>query len=410
MSVAEWLSDRRMSARDRRETSVAVLGLAEFVPPVCEDGGAYVHPDDREDERFFRDVVLPEPMSDDAQARALASMEWDLWCDEQDQRARVESVAVAFDRFLATPEGMQWTADAERARLAARSDEGPCLSINKVNAGTDARSAVQHRRVKERSKRRQVAIAACVAAKVDTGFGVGRSVMVNDPTALRLRKLRANVGVAARACMVSEKGFRARVCKMVTLTIRKVEDWHPSMVRDYLRRLRAWMKRHHGCGLRYVWVAELQKRGAVHYHIAVFVKHGQRFPTPDKSGMWPHGWSNVMDARDAVGYLMAYMKKGSAMNQFAFPPGCRIYGTGGQDEALKAARRWLSWPGFVQSRAAAGDRWERAPGGGWLDPDGVVWDSEYRICGVAGCWGVRRVADHGRPMQVDGPFSWLRAA
>ena len=53
---------------------------------------------------------------------------------------------------------------------------------------------------------------------------------------------------------------------MVTLTYRNIDDWRADDVSYFMRLVRQWCKRRE-IEVRYVWVAELQKRGAVHYHV-----------------------------------------------------------------------------------------------------------------------------------------------
>ncbi|WP_395703037.1 hypothetical protein [Aquabacterium sp.] len=117
--------------------------------------------------------------------------------------------------------------------------------------------------------------------------------------------------------------------------------------------------------------------------------------------------SNRVVARNAVPYLMKYMSKGSAGTLGSFPKGARIYGVGGLEHSLRRARRWLGLPAFVQARSSLHDPWRRAQGGGWVDGEGELWPSEWRRCWAGDRWGLERVADHGRPFDASGPFSWL---
>lgn len=231
-----------------------------------------------------------------------------------------------------------------------------------------------------------------------------------DEDSMRVRHLRRAVGFSARAHGVSRKGYRADDVIMVTLTYRDASAWRPRHVADLMRRVRNWCKSH-GFPCRYVWVAELQKRGAIHYHVALFVPHGTRLPIPDKSGWWPHGSSRIELARSVVPYLMKYLSKGGdKAGAWRLPQGARMYGVGGVEHSLRRARRWLSLPAFVRARADIADDWRRAPGGGWVDPDGVIWPSEYRRARVGCFLAFERLHDHGRPFEPAGPFSWLPAA
>ena len=53
---------------------------------------------------------------------------------------------------------------------------------------------------------------------------------------------------------------------MVTLTYADLDAFQPRHISALLKHIRQWLlRRHHR--FHYVWVAELQKRGALHYHI-----------------------------------------------------------------------------------------------------------------------------------------------
>lgn len=238
--------------------------------------------------------------------------------------------------------------------------------------------------------------------RVEEGLGA----LVPNPARQRLARLRRQVGFAARGHEAGrrEAGRRDDYCAMVTLTYADVRGWAPEHLERFTDRVRHWMARR-GLSFRYVWVAELQRRGALHYHFAVWLPCGWRLPKPDEVGWWPYGSTRIEAARDAVAYLMKYLSKGSA--SVRFPGGARTHGAGGLEFSIRRARRWLGLPSFVRSRADCLDDWRRAPGGGWADPDGVVVPSEWArvVVGVRGA--LVRVADYGRPFHADGAFSWI---
>jgi hypothetical protein len=227
-----------------------------------------------------------------------------------------------------------------------------------------------------------------------------------DTKARVVPNLRRAVGFAARAHAVSAKGHRSDVCWMVTLTIDGTnDDWRPEWLTTAMNRMRDWCSRSAGCAFRYVWVAELQKRGVIHYHVAVWLPRGVRCPKFDKRGWWPHGMTNTLKARHATAYLMSYLKKGS--HDGDFPRGSRRYGVGGLDHVLRRARRWLGLPAFVQGNSSIHDRWERRKGGGWTSPQGAHFQSEFERVYVGDGWSLRRVAAHPIAIEAAGPFSWL---
>lgn len=223
----------------------------------------------------------------------------------------------------------------------------------------------------------------------------------------RIARLRRAVGFTARVhCTAVDLSAR---CCMVTLTYRDGLDWQPRHVADFVHTVRKHLARR-GVAFRYCWVAELQKRGAIHYHVALWLPADVDLPKPDKAGWWVHGSTRIEVARNAVPYLMKYLSKGNKASDHCLPLGARSYGCGGLGSAMRLARRWLSLPGFIQSRAdvATSAGWRRMTGGGWVDPEGTLWPSEFRRVGVGACWCLERVCDHGRPLaDVGGPFSFL---
>lgn len=194
---------------------------------------------------------------------------------------------------------------------------------------------------------------------------------------------------------------------MVTLTYRGDNgDWQPSHVRSFMDHVRKWCGRQ-GFAARYVWVAELQQRGVIHYHVAVWVPRGTRMPMPDRQGWWPHGMTRIEVARAAVPYLLKYLSKDTSKTLGRFPRGARIHGCGGLEHALRRARRWLGLPAFVQGNSSINDKWSRRVGGGWCSPDGTGVVSEFQRIHVAGRAALRRVARHPRAIDAHGPFSWV---
>lgn len=228
-----------------------------------------------------------------------------------------------------------------------------------------------------------------------------------DAEKRRLAQLRMHVGFAARAHGVTSKGHRTDRPYMVTLTYRGTNaDWSPRHISDAFAAVRKWCKRQ-GASFRYVWVAELQRRGVIHYHVACWLPRRLSMPKWDKRGWWPHGMTNVIRAKHATAYLMKYLSKGSQDTLGSFPKGSRIYGVGGLDTSLRRARGWLRRPAFVQGNSSIHSPWRRAVGGGWADGDGVIWPSEFAREWIAGSARITRVHTHPRSIDAAGPFSFL---
>jgi len=225
----------------------------------------------------------------------------------------------------------------------------------------------------------------------------------------RVARLRRSIGFTARVHLVDVE--IPSYCAMVTLTYKGSQtEWEPKHVSAYIDHLRKWWNRQgFESRLRYVWVAELQKRGSVHYHVAVFIPSGQTIPKPDQCGWWPHGASEVKAARGAVPYLMKYLSKGTKADAFRLPGGARCHGRGGLGESMRLALRWLGLPGFIKARTdfEGASAWSRVVGGGWSDGNGEIWSSEFQRVMVGGVWCLEKVRDHGRPFVADGVFCFL---
>lgn len=228
-----------------------------------------------------------------------------------------------------------------------------------------------------------------------------------DRDARRYSGLRQAIGFAARAHAVSAKGHRSDVPWMVTLTYAGDNaDWRPEHLTTAVNTFRKWCARQ-GFACRYVWVAELQKRGVIHYHLVAWLPRGERMPQWDRRGWWPHGMTNTLRARHATAYLMSYLKKGDLEARGSLPKGARNYGVGGLDHSLRRARRWLRLPSFVQGNSSIWDDWRREVGGGWRAPSGEHVASEFASLIVCGRRCLVRVAQHARSIVAAGPFSWL---
>ena len=140
----------------------------------------------------------------------------------------------------------------------------------------------------------------------------------------------------------------------VTLTYRGVDDWLPGHITKAVKNCRDWLARRvSGAKLRYTWVAELQKRGAVHYHVAIWLPKGLTLPKFDKQGWWPHGMTQVVRSVNPIGYLMKYLSKVGAFHKF--PPGCRLFGIGGLDVQARKIRTWINFPEWLKQSSGVGE-------------------------------------------------------
>lgn len=186
---------------------------------------------------------------------------------------------------------------------------------------------------------------------------------------LQARVSRMQERVRAWASYCTSAGLGGFQQKMITLTYAAAPDgqsqWRPQHIREFMGKVR----RH--CGSRllaYAWVAELQERGEVHYHVLLILDQGAHLPYPDRAGWWVHGMSRIEVAR-SLGYVVKYAQKGLTGSQ-SFPAGLRLFAVW----VVKAARtelynQWVrvkSLPSWLRPQAIVSDLWpKRALGGGW---------------------------------------------
>lgn len=169
---------------------------------------------------------------------------------------------------------------------------------------------------------------------------------------------------------VQNGGFRGN-WYLLTFTYRNGADWEPQDIKRWLQATRKQFQRK-GAALHYVWVAELQKRGAIHYHAIVWVPRGHFIRKPDLCGLWPKGSTQIAKARNAVGYLAKYAGKGLAApldpdgREIRFPRGARIQGAGGLAQSgVIEARYWLA-PRWAREAVGGQVTDIRRVPGGWL--------------------------------------------
>lgn len=224
----------------------------------------------------------------------------------------------------------------------------------------------------------------------------------------RLKRLCRSIVTAARMHEHELLGLARHKPAMLTLTYREVGAWHPRHISDLLRLTRQWLSRRE-CRFRYVWVAELQQRGALHYHVVIWLPRGLSLPKPDKQGWWPHGSTRIEWARQPVGYLVKYASKLDSKVGIGFPAGARLHGHGGLEDFGRSVAQWFNLPTWAREVCDLAGRAVRRKGVGLVDrQSGVCLPSPWRVsCSESGaviatqawCYvdGLRDVA---------GPFSW----
>lgn len=163
--------------------------------------------------------------------------------------------------------------------------------------------------------------------------------IVRDDKKLRLRRLQRRIA-SWYEVMGNPYGYK---WYMITLTytpdLRRWSKgyytaWSPRHISQYL----AIMRKQLGKALYgYAWIAEVQERGEVHYHIMVLSKKWPR--KPDRSGAWPWGISRVEVAKKGPWYLIKYAGK-EKQKYFCFmPKGMRVFGISIKELGLRV-RYW----------------------------------------------------------------------
>lgn len=219
--------------------------------------------------------------------------------------------------------------------------------------------------------------------------------------ARRMARMRKSLWGAAH-CFRAALGRSYRAW-FVTLTYRDPLGWEPGHVRAFLTRMRAWCAARR-LTLHYVWVAELQTRGAMHYHVVLWLPLPFRCPKPDVTGMWAHGMTQTELGIAPVPYLMKYCSKGSASTH-AVPKGARIFGVGGLPGDGRLIVSWLNLPGWAQALHGVGEV-ARKSVGLVVRASGEVLQSPYVCVPVHGGVSLFRMG----PVVArwfDGPYSSL---
>lgn len=219
-------------------------------------------------------------------------------------------------------------------------------------------------------------VAAGLVYSQTSGTSEGKVIRV-DREASRLKRLRCSVLTAARLHVQERPRWRVL---MLTLTYRPDVQWAPGQVSSVVRHIRQWLARK-GHDMRFVWVQEFTKKGKPHYHMLIWLPLGLSLPKPDKQGWWPHGFTRIEWAKNAVGYIAKYASKGDSL---ALPAkGARMHGNGGLTGCALVEQRWWKLPGWLRHRVKPSDGVRRAApgsGGGFVHPDsGEVYKSPWVV-------------------------------
>lgn len=292
--------------------------------------------------------VTPEAYIAERMQMAVAAAEWRSLTTWERRDRIVDKVCKA--AFNGAGKG-------QRPRASAASAEPLALGfISNATSGSSTHEGAEKRPLRER-------------------FAIDRN-------AQRCKRMRVGVSNSARLLhrlAHQERAAQRWNLKFITLTYRGVNDWRAGHMAAFRNVLKLWARRQ-GVRLRFVWVAELQKRGAVHYHMVVWLPKGKFLPKLDECGWWPHGSTNVQTAQNPIGYLMKYASKATAADAAMYPTGCRMFGVGGLDKSGREEVRYWRAPVWVRD-AMPGTADIRKVVGGYVDAcTGEFLRSPWRVC------------------------------
>lgn len=215
----------------------------------------------------------------------------------------------------------------------------------------------------------------------------------------RMRRMRGGVGHGARVlqgeCDADSRklGRSAYRLMFLTLTYARVGDWQPRHISGFMKCVDIWLRRKGMGGIRCVWVAELQDRGAVHYHVALWLPRRAYVPQADRRGWWQWGSTQTARAVAPIRYLQKYVSK-TGQKGAEFPRGMRLFGVRGMSKEGAANSRFWRAPEYVRFALLPGSD-PRKVKGGWCDRvDGEFVASPWRVHFVpgVGAWAWRVVS------------------
>lgn len=179
----------------------------------------------------------------------------------------------------------------------------------------------------------------------------GSKGIVVDMYKKRLELMRSRIFSWAR--------IMTEVCKnpglrkvMIGMTYKNADDYKPGHFHQYLKKIKQMLGENL---IGFAWVAELQMRGAIHYHLMLAVKKGTRIPKPDESGMWPWGSSNICTARSYF-YICSYLGKEYQKDLDKYPKSARMYGASMRGN-LDLQKVFREFSGLDRSKIPADQKW-----------------------------------------------------
>lgn len=158
----------------------------------------------------------------------------------------------------------------------------------------------------------------------------------------------------------------------VTLTFARDTDFCAKHITRFLNCLRSKLKRK-GHQLVYAWV--LERAGALHYHLALWLPRGFKLDCTELAKWWPWG-STWNETCRKVSAWIHYISKRNCKTDL--PTGARVFGYGGLDEQAKEAVQHAMLPIWLKTLLSSNAKVKRVPKVGWLDlGTGEVYESPW---------------------------------
>lgn len=204
---------------------------------------------------------------------------------------------------------------------------------------------------------------------------------VIDQRMARIRRCQKRVHAWAGALdeIIKQVGTKYRMM-MVRLSYAPGYDWKPLQISHLITKIHYELRDNL---IAYSWVAELQERGAVHYHLLMIVKRGTDIPYFDDAAWWIYGSTHHCTARSPF-YICSYTAKKNYQKFGVFPKNLRMFAIwiapGLVSSSARRLLRLTALPSWVARIARAVDDFKAMchPGGGW-DINGQLVPSPYKV-------------------------------
>ncbi len=187
----------------------------------------------------------------------------------------------------------------------------------------------------------------------------------------RLRTVRRKIKMVTKEHrrIAKAKGLYAAA---VTLTYARDDDYCQKHVTRFINCLRAKLKRQ-GHALLYVWT--LERAGALHYHLALWLPRGFALNHADLNRWWPWGSTWTERCRKVSAWAHYISKREDKAN---LPLSARMFGCGGLDEPAKESVGRAMLPRWLATLLPGDAKVCRLAGGGWVDSHtGQVYESPW---------------------------------